>query len=132
MKRGTLIAGIVGAWALTACALLPPSSESMSRLPVVRYGQTAPADGQFILHYPAGAPLPVETRLHGSLLEQEARGELTVRIKRDVYVYKNWASLDGKHWQASNQLIGGHFEIRVPGDKDARNPGMMRAEFNLK
>ena len=127
---------ILGACALTACAGIPPGGDEMARLPVVRFGDTPPAGqpaGQpFILLYPAGAPLPVETRIHGSLLQEEARGMLTVRTKQDLYTYKQWASLDGKTWKAGNQLVGGHFEIAVPGEKDGRNPGSMRAEFNLK
>ena len=123
---------ILGACALTACAGIPPGGDEMARLPVVRFGDTPPADQPFILLYPAGAPLPVETRIHGSLLQEEARGVLTVRTKQDLYTYKHWASLDGKTWKAGNQLLGGHFEIAVPGEKDGRNPGSMRAEFNRK
>ena len=123
---------LLGACALTACAGLPPSGEDMARLPVVRFGDTPPADQPFILLYPAGAPLPVETRIHGSLLQDEARGLLTVRTVRDLYTYKHWASFDGKTWQPSQALVGGQFEIRVPGERDGRNPGVLRAEFNLK
>lgn len=123
---------ILGACALTACAGLPPAGDEMARLPVVRYGDTPPASQPFILLYPAGAPLPVETRIHGSLLQDEARGLLTVRTKQDVYTYKHWASLDGKTWKPGHDVIGGHFEITVPGERDGRNPGSMRAEFNLK
>jgi hypothetical protein len=123
---------ILGACALTACAGLPPAGDEMARLPVVRYGDTPPASQPFILLYPAGAPLPVETRIHGSLLQEEARGLLTVRTKQDIYTYKHWASLDGKTWKPGHDVIGGHFEITVPGERDGRNPGSMRAEFNLK
>ena len=123
---------ILGACALTACAGLPPGGGEMARLPVVRFGDSAPAGQPFILLYPAGAPLPVETRIHGSLLQEEARGVLTVRTKQDVYTYKQWASLDGKTWKPGNQVVGGQFSIAVPGEKDGHNPGSMRAEFNLK
>lgn len=123
---------ILGACALTACAGLPPGGDEMARLPVVRFGDTPPAGQPFILLYPAGAPLPVETRIHGSLLQEEARGLLTVRTKQDLYTYKQWASLDGKTWKAGHQVVGGNFELAVPGEKDGRNPGSMRAEFNLK
>lgn len=123
---------ILGACALTACAGLPPGGDEMARLPVVRFGDSAPAGQPFILLYPAGAPLPVETLIHGSLLQEEAHGVLTVRTKQDVYTYKQWASLDGKTWKPGNQVVGGQFSIAVPGEKDGHNPGSMRAEFNLK
>ena len=133
MTNGLALAIVlIGACALTACAGLPPGGDEMARLPVVRFGDSAPAGQPFILLYPAGAPLPVETRIHGSLLQEEAHGVLTVRTKQDVYTYKQWASLDGKTWKPGNQVVGGQFSIAVPGEKDGHNPGSMRAEFNLK
>ena len=128
-----LSAGTLAALALTGCAsLVKPGADEMARLPVVRFGDTAPAGQPYILLYPAGAPLPVEARIHGSLLDGEARSTLIVRPHQDVYTYKRWASLDGKNWKPANEVIGGNFEIRVPGEQDGRNPGSMRAEFNLR
>ena len=128
-----LSAGTLAALTLAGCASFgKPGADELARLPVVRFGDTAPAGQPFILHYPAGAPLPVEARVHGSLLDGEARSTLTVRTRQDVYTYKQWASLDGKNWKPGNEVIGGNFEIRVPGEQDGRNPGSMRAEFNLK
>ncbi len=93
-------AGALAALALTACANLgKPGADELARLPVVRFGEAAPAGQPFILHYPAGAPLPVEARIHGSLLQEEARGVLTVRTKQDLYTYKHWASLDGARFR---------------------------------
>ena len=41
---------------LSACAGLGGASPAeIARLPVVIYGQPAPADTEFVLHYPAGA-----------------------------------------------------------------------------
>lgn len=118
---------------LAGCASFgAPSADELDRLPVVRFGDPAPAGQPFILLYPAGAPLPVEARIHGSLLEGEARSTLTVRTRQDLYTYKHWASLNGKNWKAGHDVVGGNFEIRVPGEQDGRNPGSMRAEFNLK
>ena len=58
---------------LTACAGLgAPSSTDIQRLPVVRYSQAAPADRDFVLLYPAGADLPVNVRVDGSLLAKRA------------------------------------------------------------
>lgn len=123
----------LAALALAGCASFgAPTADELDRLPIVRFGDAAPAGQPFILFYPAGAPLPVEARVHGSLLESEARSTLTVRTRQDLYTYKHWASLDGKNWKASHDVVGGNFEIRVPGEQDGRNPGSMRAEFNLK
>ncbi len=117
---------------LTGCASLgAPDAASLAQVPVVRFGETAPT-GDFILYYPAGVDLPVEARIHGSLLTQEARETLKVQVKQDVYTYKQWASLDGKTWLRGDKVIGGQYEIRVPGEQNGHNPGSLRAEFNLK
>ena len=64
---------------LTACAGLgAPSSTDIQRLPVVRYGQAAPADRDFVLLYPAGADLPVNVQVDGSLLAKSDQAKLTV------------------------------------------------------
>ncbi|WP_150428320.1 hypothetical protein [Dechloromonas sp. CZR5] len=121
---------------LGACANLSgPSAADIARLPVVDYGQSPPAD-EFVLRYPAGANLPVVTRLEGSLLEKTEQATLTVRIKRDVYVYRDLASLDGKSWQPGNLVVGGRVWMTLPGNKDQKqdavSAGEIGAEFNLK
>lgn len=131
MIRSALTAFAVAT--LSGCASLGmPGADELARLPVVRYGDAAPADAPYILLYPAGAPLPVNAWVGGSLLQEEASATLTVRTKKDLYTYKHWASLDGKNWCSANSLVSGNFLITVPGEKDGRNPGTMRAEFNLK
>lgn len=127
-------AAFVALLSLTACASLPPpSQETMGAMPVVTYGQLAPAGTkEFILHYPAGTRLPVEASVTGSLLEREDRATLTVALKRDVYVYKHWASLDGKTWQRGSDVASGRFAVVLPGEADGRSPGRLSAEFNQK
>ncbi len=122
---------------LGACSSLSaPSSDTLSQLPVVTYGQPAPTSGEFVLRYPAGVDLPVNAKVQGSLLEKSDEAVLKVRVKRDVYTYKDRASFDGKTWYPSNKLVGGRFTISMPGDRqgriDAQSPGEMAAEFNLK
>lgn len=131
MKKALCLAAI--ALSLSACAsLVPPSASEIAALPIVKYGQPAPADKNFILHYPAGVPLPMEMSISGSLFEKDEAATLNPRLKRDVYVYKTWASHDGKTWQRGNKLVDGKIEFRLPGEADGRKPGMLGAEFNEK
>lgn len=121
---------------LGACASLTrPSNADIARLPVVDYGKQ-PLAGDFVLRYPAGADLPVIARIEGSLLEKTDQATLKVRIKRDVYVYRNLASLDGQTWQTSRQVVGGRLWMVLPGEKDQKqdavSAGEIGAEFNLK
>lgn len=118
-------------FALSACAMIPPSTAEMSKVPVVRFGESAPAT-PFVLLYPAGTPLPVIASVTGTLLEKGDQARLNVALKRDIYVYQHWASFDGEHWERGDKLVKGAFRIRLPGDKDGHTPGSMAAEFDLK
>ncbi|HYH23647.1 MAG TPA: hypothetical protein VD995_33945 [Azospirillum sp.] len=117
---------------LGACAGFPPSAEEMAKVPVVRYGTRAPTNGDYVLLYPAGAPLPVVASVGGTLLERPAQATLEVAVKRDVFVYRNWTSFDGKTWQAGGDAVGGAFEVILPGQPDGLAPGTMSARFDLK
>jgi len=135
MKPPILLA--FSAFALSACAgLTSPSADEIARLPVVRYGQVAPADGNFVLLYPAGANLPVNAKVVGTLFEKEDEATLTVRLKQDIYMYRDQISFDGKNWSNGQGKVGGKIWLALPGDKqgkrDAQSPGELGAEFNLK
>jgi hypothetical protein len=132
MKCVSLAILVAATLGLGACAGIPPTSEEMAKIPVVRYGSPAPADGEFVLFYPAGAPLPVVTSVGGSLLEQPAQATLDVALKRDVYLYRYWVSFDGKTWQVGDGVVEGNFTITLPGGSDGKAPGAMSASFDLK
>jgi hypothetical protein len=132
MKRVSLAILATATLSLGACAGFPPTSEKMAKVPVVRYGSPAPADGEFVLLYPAGAPLPVVASVGGSLLEQPAQAALNVALKRDVYLYRYWVSFDGKTWQDGDDVVDGEFTITLPGETDGKAPGTMSARFDLK
>ena len=119
--------------ALSACAgLQPPPTDELSSLPVVRYGQPVAEGKNFILHYPAGVPLPVDALVSGNIFEKNEQALLKPRLKQDIYLYKSWLSFDGKTWQRSDHLIGGKIELLLPGEKDAHSPGRLSAEFTQK
>jgi len=118
---------------LGGCAgLFPPGADEMAKLPVVRYGQPAPAGGEYVLHYPAGAPLPVVASVDGTLLEKAGRASFDVAVKRDVYVYRNWVSFDGKRWASGDDLVTGDFRVTLPGEADGKAPGALAARFDLR
>ena len=122
---------------LSACAGLGGASPAeIARLPVVIYGQPAPADTEFVLHYPAGADLPVTAKITGDLFAKTDEATLKVRQKQDIYRYRNQVSFDGKTWAAGTDKVGGNFGFTLPGEKagkpDAQSPGELAAEFKLR
>lgn len=133
----SLFLGLTASLTLSACASMTgPSPDEIARLPVVSYGQPTPTDSDFILRYPAGVDLPVTARVSGSLLAQTAQSNMTVRVKQDVYVYRDRVSFDGREWSSSASKITGQFLVSPPGMKagklDPQSPGEMSAVFDLK
>lgn len=137
MKLTTPVALILIALSLVGCSsMMSPNTSDMAKLPVVRFGDNAPEGKEFILLYPVGVSLPVNASVSGTLLGKSDATTLHVAVKRDVYAYKQWGSLDGKTWQLGNKVIDGKFAITVPGTGvdgiDGKSPSKLSAEFNLK
>jgi hypothetical protein len=133
MKLTTPAALTLIAISLVGCSgMMPPKAKDMAQIPVIRFGDDAPTNKEFVLLYPAGMSLPVSASVSGTLLAQSDSTTLHVATKQDVYAYKQWVSLDGKTWQRSDKVIAGKYEIYVPGMPDGKTPGKLSAEFNLK
>ncbi|NOT64576.1 MAG: hypothetical protein HOP06_00750 [Methylotenera sp.] len=123
-----LISAIIS---MSGCAsLTTPSAQSLSQVPVVKFGEAAPSD--HITLYPAGASLPVLTSVKGSLFEKTDESTLNVTLKKNLYVYKQWVSFDGKSWMTGNKAITGNILMTLPGEKNGQDAGTLSAEFNLK
>lgn len=128
-----IAAAALAALSLTGCAgLVLPSTDTMAKLPVVRFGEQAPTHKDYVLLLPANTPLPIETSVEGSLLAQGAKTQMTVTLKKNLYIYKRWVSFDDKTWTPGQDVIDGKFLITIPGEKTGADPGVMQAEFNLK
>lgn len=133
MNKQTIAAFSVIVLLTSGCASLnPPTPQSLAQIPVVKYGEHAPANQPFILWYPAGVNIPMNTSVTGSLLEKTDASTLNVKLKQDIYVYQHWASLDGKTWQQANSMIDSKLLFNLPGEKDGASPGNLSTEFNLK
>lgn len=127
MKR-MILATVV---TLTACAGLPPASSEIAKAPRIEFGQPLPEGKNYLLHYPAGTPLPVSARVDGSLFEQPDEATLHVVLKRDVYVFGKFASFDGKEWQPAFRLISTHLELQIP-QKDGGKAGLLHIKMDQK
>jgi hypothetical protein len=57
--------------ALTACAGMPPNANELAAVPIIKFGQPIPQGKDYILHFPAGTPLPVSTLVGGDLFEKD-------------------------------------------------------------
>lgn len=130
MKRTILISTIV--LSLSACAgLTPPNANELAQVPRIEFGQPLPSGDNYILHFPAGTPLPVSTRVDGSLFERGETATLHVVLKRDVYAFRKFASFDGKHWQAAHELISTRLDLQIP-QKDGQQAGLLHMTMDQK
>jgi len=103
-----------GLLATSACAV-PPSQSELATLPVIKFGETVPSSGDFILHFPAGKDIPTEVEITGDLFQQPAHQVVTVKLKRDIYSYKDWMSYDNQHWLDARNTLGVKLDIKIPG-----------------
>lgn len=114
MKFSFLIALVLST--LVGCAALRPIPvELIAKLPVVRVGDRPPQNTEYVVHYPAGFAFPIKLKTSGSLFTTGKEVESKASLARDLYLYKYWASHDGKTWKNSHKLLavefGGGFDV---------------------
>ena len=108
MKFGFIIALVLST--LVGCAALRPAPvELIAKLPVVRVGDPSPQNTECVVFYPAGFAFPVKLKTSGSLFSSGKQVESQVTLAKDLYLYKYWASHDGKTWRNSHELLGVEF-----------------------
>jgi hypothetical protein len=85
-----------------------PDVSLINTLPVLEPGQEKPDGNDYVLLLRSGADVPVTVTLSGSLLSNESTTHTTIQLTRDLYLYKQWSSFDGKTWEKKNfnLLIG--------------------------
>jgi hypothetical protein len=106
-------------------------SEEVRDLPLVKFGDVVPQNRDFILYFPAGQPIPTVVQVQGNLFERSAEETVSVTLRKDIYVYKEWISFDRKHWAKGNEALGLNLNIQVPGYRHP-GPGSIKLEFNEK
>jgi hypothetical protein len=113
----------------SVAAASSPSFETLSKLPVVRFGEPVPAS-DYILLFPAGQPISLSITIEGSLFSQPAKSELTLIPSREVFVYGDWASLDGLVWTQKSDLIKSDVVVKIPGYNHPA-PGELKVRMDL-
>jgi len=116
-------------FASLAAAASAPSFETLSKLPVVHFGDPLPAT-DYILLFSAGQPITLSISIEGSLFSQPAKNELTVTPSREVFVYRDWASLDGLVWMQRSDLIKSDVVVKIPGYNHPL-PGELKVRMDL-
>ncbi len=132
MKIHVSMIGIAAFIALSGCASWQaPSAQTLSELPVIEFGDKVPTDKEFVLHFIAGKPIPTAVAIKGNIFSQEAEDQLNVKLRRDIYVYRDWISFDRVNWVDGNKALGVKVEIKLPGYEHPR-PGYVHIQMDLK
>jgi hypothetical protein len=122
---------------LSACSGLQrstgslPEASVLDALPVIKLGQPKPAQGDYIVYLPASEPVTATAKVQGTLFEKADSKELQVRLKQDMYMYKNWVSADKRHWTKDTDTVTGNVHVTLPS-YDHPQPGEVLIEFNAK
>ncbi|MEJ1379254.1 MAG: hypothetical protein RPU32_14990 [Candidatus Sedimenticola sp. (ex Thyasira tokunagai)] len=103
MKKAVIILFIV---ALTSCASMnTPTSSLIDTVPVVKVGESSNTPEDHIVFIPANTDFPVEFSLKGTVFNNDLSSTIMASFKQDLYLYKYWASLDGREWIHSHKLM---------------------------
>lgn len=103
-----------------------PSSSLIDTVLVVKVGETANAPKDHIVFIPANKEFPVEFSVKGNVFVEETSLKALVKFKQDIYLYKYWASLDGKEWINSHKLMS----VEPSGGFD-KSGGKVGVKLNL-
>lgn len=136
-KLASLALPLLLATSLAACSGLQRSTGSLpdaavlEALPVIKLGQAKPAQGDYIVYLPASEPVSATTKVQGTLFEKTDSKELQVKLKQDLYLYKNWVSTDKRQWVKDADAITGNVHVKLPG-YDNPQAGEVLIELNTK
>lgn len=91
---------------LSGCASInTPSSSLIDEKTVLTIGSTSNPSEDHIVFIPAKTEFPVKFSVKGEAFEKSASTTVFVSLKNNLYLYKYWASLDGKTWVNSHELL---------------------------
>ena len=103
--RNVVLSSLVMVFFSGCASMFVPDSDIINELQIVKIGSNKPDGNEYILHIPAGASIPVHLTVDGSLISAPIDNKPVTQINQELYIYKYWASLDGKNWQPTRDLI---------------------------
>lgn len=115
MKLKTIVLSSVILLSGGCASLDRPAEDEFASLSVIQFGNTVPADGKYILHFPQGVPIDTPVTFGGNLFKADDMKVLSVTPKQDIYVYKDWVSYDRKNWRNADETMQADLQVKLPG-----------------
>jgi len=103
--RNVILAALAMVFFSGCASMFVPDSDLINKLQIVKMGSKKPDGQEYILHILAGTKIPVHFTVNGDLISVPIDNKATTQINQELYIYKYWASLDGKNWQPTGDLI---------------------------
>lgn len=103
--RNVILSSLVMVFFSGCASMFVPDSDIINKLQIVKMGSNKPDVNEYILHIPAGTRIPVHLTVDGNLISAPIDNKPVTQINQELYIYKYWASLDGKNWQPTRDLI---------------------------
>lgn len=82
-----------------------PKASLIDTVPVVKIGEVGGTPEDHIVFIPANTEFPVHFSLKGTIFNNDVSSTIMSSLRQDLYLYKYWASLDGKKWVNSHKLL---------------------------
>jgi len=115
---------------LLGCSMTATKPD-FNQLPVVKFGDPIPKDQNYILYFPADTPIATHVSIEGNLLQQSVKDELSVKLNKDIYAYKQWVSYDKQHWSNSRDVMDVRAIVKIPGTHHP-HPGIIQVIVSEK
>ena len=123
---------LVAVLVVAGCATVsPPWYEQLKSYPLIRLGDQKPADGKYILHLPAGEPVPTKVIIKGSVFREQEAQEVYATPKRDIYFYEKWISFDRSTWTRARETLDIGWDVTIPGHGNPE-PGTILIKVDRK
>lgn len=90
---------------VASCVPTSPSDSLIETVPVIKVGESKTVPSDHIIFIPANTEFPIHFSVRGTIFNNEINSEVLASFKKDMYLYKYWASLDGKKWVHSHELM---------------------------
>lgn len=108
-----------------------PWQEQVKTYPRIGLGDPKPADGNYVLHLPAGKPVPTKILLEGNLFDRDTAQEVYATPRKDIYFYKDMVSFDLRTWKRWRTAIDIGWDVGIPSHKNP-DPGHLKITVNEK
>ena len=132
MKNLFALSAALGLLIAGGCATTGPTwQEQLKGYPLIELGQKPPTDGNYVVHIPAGRPVPMYLNLKGDLFEKDTSQEVTANPRKDIYLYQDWMSFDMKTWTKRRATLDFKWDVGIPSYKSPK-PGHITIIVNRK